>query len=188
MKDRYFRKELYAARKHNEVAKDAISRGVLNEDQTDAIGRIASLRHKIHSFKPSDLSDYRTNEAETFYNLQDSINEILADSNLPGLYIQTNLDDLPTLDDYDYVLSDEEKEQYMSAYDWAYQNGVYEQISDAKEQVNDEIEKWLRMIDKKYGTSFAPTGYARLEYMLYDSPIKNIKMTNAKLSRMSKGV
>lgn len=189
MKDRSFRKQLYAEKRQQNVSQDAIDRGVLTEEQTKAIESICRLRHDLHTIDSSNLLYYGLSQSDEFFDAQDKINTILSETNLPELNISVDFDSLPNSADYDELLSDEEKAEYNGFGDWAETNNVYEQLENAKEQVNNDIEKWINKIDKKYGTSYSPTGHARQMFFAHYNPLgKSAKMTNARLSRMSRGI
>lgn len=193
MDDKYLRKQLYAENKVRNSSKDAIERGVLTEEQTEALEAICKLRHDAHSTDPLDILAFGTSNSEKFLNTIDEINEMVSANNLPNIKWNIDLDTVPTEIDYYELLDDEEREEYedrgrkegLSGYEqWLKEEEIIEDVVKKKEQLNSDIEKWLNMVDKKYGTNYSPTGFARVNDSYSRIPKLGYKMpTQSQLSR-----
>jgi hypothetical protein len=65
-------------------------------------------------------------------------------------------------DDYDCPKEEdfENDDDYQKAYD-DWRDDMYTEVYNDFNNINNEIETYLRNIDKKYGTNYAPSGMSR---------------------------
>ena len=159
-KETYERKAAWAEKHQWEEAQDALDEGLLNEDQVGALMDIASIRHNIHSMDVRHIMCSEAPEYLEFYNSYDKIRKLIDDNDLPAFKSKIDFDALPCDNDYfDDINGD--KDNYKDYSDWYEHSGELDRLDDAREQYNEEIEDYLKMIDEKYGTGFCPTKFAR---------------------------
>lgn len=156
-KDDYFRREQAAARRMQRNAENP----ALTEAQHDALATLCAVRHELHS--TPRVGDVLFNEEDPGYSrlwaileTENQTNEVLTALTEAGL---------PAMDwtcdgvEYDSMLmwkevygteatEDEIEDAVMGLYDLA-------------RAFNDTCEAYLRGIDNKYGTNYAPTGALR---------------------------
>lgn len=157
-KEIYERKAEWAANKQMDGAAEAIENGKLTEDQVKGIMEIAGIRHEIHCIDALRILENSNHDSEKFYNAPDRIAEIIEENDLPEFESEIDFVELPTSDDYYELYEDE----YEDLNDWIENSGCINQISDAKEKFNGEIEAYLKKIDEESGTAFCPTGVTRI--------------------------
>lgn len=90
------------------------------------------------------------------------IEKSINDSGLPELDIVSMLLDIDDLDGLIYEYGDDVPEDHDSQLFQNWYDDNYARIYDELEGVNKAIEDYLRVIDKDYHTSFAPTGALRI--------------------------
>jgi len=150
-KKAYEHKREWAARKHEE--QKAIT--TLTEEQHDALAEVCSLRHWFHcnmrDLFYSESADYRELCALFPDGSGDDgrINEILKDAGLEPVRFSVTSHDIP--DDSIWEL-----DGYESLDD------AFNAAMDMAEQLNSDIEAYLTAIDKRHGTSYAPSGATRI--------------------------
>lgn len=157
----YRRKSAEARNLNNEEI--AVNNG-MTEEQAELISELASLRHEMHcniDYLVNDGSYDRIgkNLALTNDKIKESglppvcglndVTEVLADD-----YAYIDIDDFNLLYELKLFPDDnDERDQKI--------NEEYERIYDEWSQLNNNIEKYLSEIDKKYGTHWCPTGALR---------------------------
>lgn len=155
-KDAYAGKKRYAQRKNEEQGKIAIENG-MTEKQTEAITDLCRIRHWLHcncsKLYNTQCSEY--NELTGY--IDGGIAEMLSNVGLPSENMAWDYTDLIQDDYMDFVEDRDNDEEMREAYEEAY-NSCYDFMS----KVNKDIEKYLREIDEKYNTSYAPSGCTRL--------------------------
>ena len=138
----------------------------MSEEGIRALESLARIRHNIHSNWEQMWNAEASNHNE-FWNYLNSdsdvyINKMLKNAGLPTINLNIDYEDVPTSMDYDFLDDDEKAEYGNDSWRWREESGEYERFADALEGVNAAIENYLANIDKKYGTSYAPTGWARM--------------------------
>lgn len=139
----------------------------LTEEEHDVLRELCRFRHELHT---NQESIFNLNDD----GLTDKFNEFAEENNLPFCI---DYDDLITTLDYD-ILTEPEKEEYekqaeeynnsKSENAWSHSGYTlwrednFGKCYDYLEDLNNQIESYLREIDEKYGTHYAPTGWARL--------------------------
>lgn len=149
-KQMYEGKARYVARKYEENKEIGLENG-LTEEQIEVLQKLCTFRHELHCNQEALYYSEFPNSREFSYMLNDGIADMLKKVNLPSenMYFYTDdlIDDNVCLD-LDYT--DEEKEEALEA------------CFEFARNVNNEIEDYLREIDKQYKTQFCPTGFSRL--------------------------
>lgn len=159
----YLNKDQYAYRRESAAQRNAKSaeigmRNGMTEEQAEAIAHLCSARHEMHS-----NIDRLVHDGESRFIAQSlqQANEEIHNSGLPRLTCLPlydddciHIDDMELLTSYDNPPDDEDKFQNWYATNY---ERIYEEWSD----LNDKIESYLREIDEKFSTSFAPTGKLR---------------------------
>lgn len=154
----------------------------LTEEQHEALEWLARWRHEVHCEHDTIWEVNEDSEmADILYG--DAIEDELSKAGLPPIKLP-DITDSPTSQDYYEVLTDNERDEWerraedetrkaeakglrrnYGGYEiWLEESGDYEYAMDMLEHWNDVIEEYLRNIDKKYGTQYAPTGIARMRY------------------------
>ena len=160
-KEIYEGKELYTQKKmlkNSEI-------DTLTEDQHEILRELCYYRHQIHI-------NHKSIFLITDDHLVDNFNDFSKENNLP---FNIDYDIMLTVLDYeiltkDQILEYEKKAKeinkkckdssFYSAYSlWCEEN--FENCCSYLENLNNQIENFLRNIDKKHGTQYAPTGLSR---------------------------
>ena len=160
-KNAYGNKREWVARRMSQNAKS----NSLTEEQHEALEQLCKFRHDLHC---NQKSLFLTNSCEYTY-FWESVrgnNHILGrlgDVSLPILTIEGSYS-VPS--DYDWnddeygeyeVGIDSEDDRYEDKYEY-----VFSICLDFVENVNRQIEEYLRDIDEQYETSYCPTGATRI--------------------------
>ena len=155
--DKYERKREWAARR---MAENALNEN-LTQEQHEALAELAAARHNLH------ISIDRLIQGEDWSAERRLIkaNIAIEESGLkPMDFIPTDesdfidIDNLRLATEIDEVPDEDDEEEYN---DW-YVDFVH-RVSGEWEDINTKIENYLREIDKKYGTNYAPSGMSRYE-------------------------
>ena len=125
----------------------------LTEEQHDTLAQLANLRHRLH-VNTENLFNIEAPGHEQLWHEYALINETLTACNLPTIDLPDYIEDFVT--SFDYDIDDEG----LSYSEWW--KKYLEKFYDDMEEVNDKIEAYLRAIDEKNSTKYAPTGVARL--------------------------
>lgn len=158
----YLSKEQYryrreAAERRNERNEAVAYINGMSEPQAELISDMCRIRHEFHCNMDGNV--FHGDDIPEIIRIN---NEIRA-SGLP--YIETLPSDVcdfyEDFCDFDTLLEiekvpeddDEREEWYQEKYE-----EIYNKLGD----LNDKIEKYLGEIDRKYKTSFAPSGYLRI--------------------------
>ena len=176
-KQAYEGKREWAARR---AAGNRENCSTLTEEQHDVLEWICTIRHDMHTSKES-IWDGNLEALRPFDN-SCGIPEIesrIKEAGLPEFCMGFDYVELVTADDYHNVISDSERdkweekaEEYNSSHPdgmwhcgasmWKEESGEYEKFLNDLEFLNESIEKYLKTIDEKHGTNYAPTGYTRI--------------------------
>ena len=159
-KEQYFRRNENAARRNEQNKEIAVDNG-MSEDWANLINELCRVRHKLHCNIDTLVNSSEGTATEIRNSLRDINTELKEGGykyidSLPsnkGDYIDIDsIDDIMEIED---LPSDfDERDKYLSE--------RYEEIYDQWSEVNSTIEAYLRSIDKKYGTSWCPTGTHRM--------------------------
>ena len=153
-------KEEYSRRNENAARRMAANSKIstLTQDQNNALANICKARHELHlnieNVIKSDLFNYKQN----IVNANVLINESGVD---PMDFVGTDNSDFIDIDsieeakEFDEV--DIDDEDYQDWYDSTY-NRIHQEL----EKLNKDIEEYLKQIDVKYLTNYAPTGSQRI--------------------------
>ena len=151
-KDMYERKQAYA---ENRMRSNAENEN-LTESQHNTLAWLCSIRHNVHVNQEAFFYDESSSNTE-YWNLIDdgngngTISEKLAEVNLPDLEWSFSVDDyLSDTICKEYGYTDEETEEELK------------NVLEMAAIFNKDIEKYLRNIDKQYGTNYCPSGITRL--------------------------
>lgn len=148
-KEGYYYKQLAAEKKMEENARI----NTLTEEQHNALATICSIRHQLHC-NTKALFNADSADFNNLFDQYDSINDILTSAKLSP--IQDLLDSEEIISTIDYEADDEG----MNFNDWW--DSHLEEAYDQWEDINSKIEAYLREIDEKHGSEYAPTGKTRL--------------------------
>ena len=150
-----YRRESAAARNLNNE-EIAVEHG-MSEEQAALISRLCAIRHEFHCNIDNIVKSADNDSMSDIVEIEKSINE----SGLPELDIVSMLLDIDDLDGLIYEYGDDVPDHDSQEFqDWYDDN--YARISSELEGINKNIEKYLSNIDKKYGTSWCPTGALRV--------------------------
>lgn len=150
-----YRRESAAARNLNNE-EIAVEHG-MSEEQAALISRLCAIRHEFHCNIDNIVKSADNDSMSDIVEIEKSINE----SGLPELDIVSMLLDIDDLDGLIYEYGDDVPEHDSQEFqDWYDDN--YARIYSELEEINNNIEIYLSNIDKKYGTSWCPTGALRV--------------------------
>lgn len=161
----YLNKEQYEYRRNSAAERNAhneeiaISKGMTKE-QADMITRLCGLRHELHT----NIDNCAESSENGILAKIDELNEEIRLSGLDGVSFSADCGEVAMIDDIDGLMeySDDIPEDHDSkdydAWYWENKNRIVSELL----QANNEIEIYLGEIDKKYGTSFCPTGALRV--------------------------
>nr|6NMD_B Chain B, AcrVA1 [Moraxella bovoculi] len=168
----YEAKERYAKKKMQENTKI----DTLTDEQHDALAQLCAFRHKFHSNKDSLFLSESAFSGEFSFEMQSDENSKLREVGLPTIewsfYDNSHIPDdsfrewfnfanyselSETIQEQGLELDLDDDETYELVYDELYTEAMGEY-----EELNQDIEKYLRRIDEEHGTQYCPTGFARL--------------------------
>ena len=158
----YLSKEQYAYRRESAARRNinnmeiAVENG-MTEEQAELIYELCSTRHELHT---SGNSKYYNNtyECRDLIDLNIRIEESGLD---PMDFVPTDKYDYIDIDDFDTLFETEQVPDDDDERDKWYEEH-FEEISEQWEELNGNIERYLKEIDKKYNTSFCPIGALRV--------------------------
>lgn len=128
-----YRRESAAAR--NSTNEEIAVQNGMSEEQAELISKLCAIRHDFHCNMDSLT---KSSEDHSTFDDIDDMNGLIYDYG----------DDVP---------EDHDSQEFQNWYD-----DNYARIHSELEGVNKAIEDYLRVIDKDYHTSFAPTGKLRI--------------------------
>jgi len=145
--------EQYQKRKENAIQRQEENKKIetLTEEQHDALAELCSIRHEVHS---ATKSMYYT-ESSTYSELWSRLEEIydhIKELKIGDLKLRP-FEQFPCDNDRTYGIIDDTDE--------AEEKNIVE-FFDMMNDLNNEIEEFLRKIDKQHGTNYAPSGALRL--------------------------
>ena len=161
-KRQYEQRAISAAKRMAENAKN----DSLTSEQHEVIASLCSYRHNLHS----SMDRICQNDENGYKNELIRINSLLKEVGLtPMDFCRYNpgedfidIDDMQesiffAKEDGTYIDEDEHPQEYQDWYD-----ETYFSIMEKLESLNKKIENYLSEIDKKYNTSYCPTGALRI--------------------------
>lgn len=107
---------------------------LLTDNQHTALAIVASMRHTLHCTKDTNERNVRDKSINFFERLMPIMLRVVG---LPTMVIDTD------------------------ALDKSVKSEVIEDIREAIESVNAEVENYLKAVDRVYGTTYCPTGIQR---------------------------
>ena len=174
-KETYERKRLWAE-KRAEGNRNKCS--ALTEEQHNVLEWLCSVRHEMHC----SIESIWCGDTETLNPFDNScgpsaVVERIKEVGLPDFGYDLDLDSLPFADDFFNVLDEDERDEWEQKAEelnedesgfvhsgaslWKEDSGEYDVFYSAMEGLNSAVEEYLRMVDKQYGTDYAPSGHAR---------------------------
>ena len=165
----YLNKEQYAYRRESAAERNisnmdkAMSAG-MDEEQAEQIYELCSMRHDFHCnicriAKDSECElNIVDRLAELLESIIDNFGGIRTDDLCKAISLIEDTDYMNLIEEYaDDVPDHDNKETYASWYDRNLHAAM-----DNLERANTCIERFLRLVDKAYGTKFCPTGALRV--------------------------
>ena len=159
--DIYFKKQSFISKKMKVNSCIALENG-LSEEQIDFIENVCTMRHLMHTniYALYNVQNAMYDKLSIWlYNLRDDIIKF----NLPKIKFSVDLnfvDNSSTWDEIDSLDFACESEEEIEAKEKARQKYEAQAILDYYE-IHDDVENWLRKVDKKYKTEYAPSGMSR---------------------------
>lgn len=152
-----YRRESAAAR--NSTNEEIAVQNGMSEEQAELISKLCAIRHEFHCNMDSLT---KSSEDHSTFDEIENIEDVINESGLPQLNVASMLLDADDMNGLIYEYGDDVPEDHDSQefQDWYDDN--YSRIHGELEGVNKAIEDYLRVIDKDYHTSFAPTGKLRI--------------------------
>lgn len=153
--------------RRNESNKEILINKLNDEDLANDISslldEITKMRHEIHT--TDALFNSESGDHEEQLDFLDNINEKIKALNLNSINLITSED---IVDDNCIMGEDESIDDYvgfngkllMPVFE-TYEE-AYEAFINQKEEINNQIEKWLKEFDEKYGTNYTPSGKWRM--------------------------
>lgn len=139
----------------------------LTAEQHELIQEICKFRHEVHCNIDSYFNAFSKHSAtisdgwvivELFKeDFVFNLNELLKKYNLPKFHTSFDFISCPD-DSWVETDRDDDEEAWQDEYD-GLQRECYQEFN----KLNSDIEKWLSNIDNEHGTSYCPTGFARLK-------------------------
>lgn len=159
----YLNKKQYDYRRESAAARNitneeiAVQNG-MTEAQAWLISKLCTIRHTLHCNIDRIVKGGEDNSIS--HDIED-IEDVINESGLPELDITSTLYDIDDMNGliYDYgdnVPEDHDSQEFKDWYD-----DNYERIYSELEDVNKNIELYLKKIDRQYGTHWCPTGQLR---------------------------
>ena len=143
-----------AAQRNSSNEETAVENG-MTEEQAEIISQLCGLRHELHSKIDRLVTDSDESLINNFKNIEEEAGE--NDLEFSFAYKLEEIDSLYYLPDYDPDCPEDHDSQEYT--DWRDEN--YSRIYSEYEAINTSIEEYLKEIDEKYKTKFAPTGALR---------------------------
>jgi len=150
-KEGYEAKERYAQKRMEENAKIE----TLTEEQHNALAWLCAVRHEMHTNKKAFFNSENANNSKFYEYIDTRINEVLSGCELPC--ISWTISTFDIVSDIDYYELLDADEQTDDKYD-----ELLSECYDQVEQINKDIENYLRKIDKQHKTNYCPTGATRI--------------------------
>lgn len=160
----HLNKAQYERRRENAAARNLTNEQVavengMTQEQAELITRLCSARHELHTNMDHVV---KSDEKRIKMSILD-INADIKESGLtPMSFIPSSKDDYIDIDTIDEMYEWDEVPESGTAEWQEWYDDNYQRIFDELETLNKNIEAYLAEIDKKYNTSFCPTGALRI--------------------------
>lgn len=158
-KEQYEYRRESAARRSADNEQIAVEHG-MTEEQAELISELCALRHELHT----NMDKVTVSDADLRIKSRlVKLNAAIRESRLkPAECMPSYEDDYIDIDDIDVLYECDEwpesgTQEWQDKYDDEYAR-IYSEL----EQLNGNIERYLAEIDKRYGTSWCPTGELRI--------------------------
>lgn len=172
----YEGKREWAARRMLENAKIE----TLTEKQHEVLEWLCTVRHELHTNKDSVWNE-NSDALKPFENFcgDCEVNQRLKEVGLKPIELNFDCFTCPTVSDFYECLKSEEREEWEEKavqYNaenpggmlhnglslWREKSGKYRDFLDEMENINNQVEKYLKEIDDVYSSNYCPSGYTRL--------------------------
>lgn len=154
----------------------------LTEEQHEVLEWLARIRHEVHVSSDDVWTMNESNDVrDALYS--DEIEDRLDEVGLPSISLP-EMSSAPSIEDYYEILDDDERGYWEERAEkinnenrksgvrsyftsdgvslWKEESGAYVELCDKLEQWNEAVEKYLRDIDKRHHTRYAPSGMSRI--------------------------
>jgi len=161
-KRQYEQRAISAAKRMAENAKN----DSLTSEQHEVIATLCSYRHRFHSSMDRICQNDENGQKNELIRINSLLKEVgLTPMDFCGVNVGEDFIDIDDMqeaiffakEDGSYIDPDKYPKEYQDWYD-----DTYHEIMQKLEDLNTNIEKYLYEIDKKYKTSYCPTGALRI--------------------------
>lgn len=162
-KEGYERKAEWAARRN---AKNAEIE-TLTPEQHEALAEVCRMRHEIHIGHKAMFVTESANYDKLWSYLPNwegsgKINEVLSETGLAKIELPDLTMSAPNDNIWCEAMEDDDRAEYDDDIDRWIAEYAEPTLEDMLDKVNNQIEDYLRNIDKEHGTSYCPTGATRI--------------------------
>ena len=163
LKKRQYEQRAFSASKR--MAENA-KNDSLTSEQHEVIASLCSYRHNLHSSMDRICQNDENGQKNELIRINSLLKEVgLTPMDFCGVNVGEDYIDIDDMqesiffakEDGTYIDEDEHPQEYQDWYD-----DTYHEIMQKLEDLNTNIEKYLYEIDKKYKTSYCPTGALRI--------------------------
>ncbi len=168
-REQMFKNKALWAEHHKDAQAEIGMKNGMTEEQADAIAWLCTVRHEMHTHKDRMFVS-ASQECPRFTNWIDSeINEKLSDAGLDEIEFSHSIEDFYD-DNYTMYLSnddlvdmfgDEYNPEATDMMDGSSHSLLLSETLRMMEDINTDIETYLKVIDNKYGTEYSPSGIKR---------------------------
>ena len=161
--DIYFKKQSFISKKMKANSCIGLENG-LSEEQVEFMENVCTMRHLMHTniYALYNVQNALYDKLSIWlYNLRDDIIKF----NLPQMKFSVDLmfiDNSSTwdeIDSLDFACESAEEDEVKEKARQEYEAQAIEDFY----TIHDDIESWLRKVDKKYKTEYAPSGMSRFK-------------------------
>ena len=165
-KEEFDKRNENAAKRNAENTNIAVENGLPCEIG-ETLEWLCNRRHWFHCLDVESVYNSESFEYGNFYHFvqkeDDEIIKLEEYFNKPVFSVsQLTIEALPTDYDWNECLDDEEKENIYDDDEEKYRLESLSKIMDFKNNINNQIEKFLADVDVQYKTHYAPTGNQRI--------------------------
>ena len=165
-KEQYEKRRENASKRNAENTNIAVENG-LPREIGELLEWLCNRRHWFHCVDAESVYNSESCDYGEFYHFvqkeDDEIIKLEEYFNKPVFTVsQLTIEALPTDYDWNECLDDEEKENIYDDDEEKYRLESLSKIMDFKNNINNQIEKFLTDIDAQFKTSYAPTGQQRI--------------------------
>ena len=165
-KEQFAKRRENASKRNAENTEKAVENG-LPREIGETLEWLCNRRHWLHCVDAESVYNSESSDYGEFYRfVQKEDDEIITLEQYfkKQVFIvsQLTIEALPTDFDWTECLDDEEKENIYDNDEEKYRLESLSKIMDFKNDINNQIEKFLNDIDAQYKTHYAPTGNQRI--------------------------